>query len=109
MVRLGLLLLRLVLLLHLAPTALASCRLVTVESSALEFVNGEYELAGWQRDGNEEESFSHNGRAVYASVEEPRRYLFHLQVCAFCFFGFVRSFDQSNLSINLSINQSIIH
>jgi hypothetical protein len=67
-----------------APIVVGACRVLSVRSAVIEFVSGDYALAGYRKaDGQEEEggeAFSHNGRPVYVSTQEPRRYLYHIQV-----------------------------
>lgn len=83
------------LLLLLPPlfSSTTACRVVSVDSAALPFVSGDYELAGWRSQGagaeenGEQAFFSHNGRPVYlhvsTSTDEPRRYLYSIQVCVY--------------------------
>lgn len=82
---LPLLLLPALLALALLPLAATACRVLTLESAALSFLSGDYELSSWHttaEEGGEEERYSHHGRPVYVSMDPdaPRRFLFHIPV-----------------------------
>lgn len=70
-----LLLLLLLLALALLPLAANACRVLSVASTALPFLNGVYELSSWQAADGGGERYSHNGRPVFVSIDKVPRVL----------------------------------